>query len=228
VQEFCATLLDHSPAMEANLVVLLEMAEPLLPSPVVQAALLEANEVWLNLHIAAYERLRKTLIEVHERAKLEDEVRAYAGYSTQARDYVESLLKLLGDPATAESAELLRDFIKDAKDIKNELNGTHGALTAQLRDFALRMEGFRDNYANLRRAVFARLTFLASAVPTLSTSARRKEEYRERMQSLQRWVQAKSRGESWSDIRKRVEKLRVMVADEKAAMEKEPPLSKQN
>src|SRR5262249_27779565 len=120
VQEFCASLLNNFPTMEENFTVLLEIAEPLLPSPAIQEARLEANEVWLNLQISAYERLRHTLLEIHPKSKLEDEVREFSGYSTAVSEFFAEFTRLLATPSDAESQQFVRPVVEQCNVLKEQ------------------------------------------------------------------------------------------------------------
>lgn len=222
IQEFCASLLANFPSMDDNIAVLLEIAEPLLPNPDVQQALLEVNEVWLNLQISAYERLRHTLLEIHPKSRLEDEVRAFANYSTRANDFLNEFSKLLSQPSDAESQSAVKSVVDDCGRLREQF-AAHAKLADHLRDFALRMECFRDSYNNLRRAVFGRLTFLSSNLPSLATSMKRKEEYVARMKDLKKWVEVKSQGESWADIHQRVLRIRDLIEEEQRLLAENPP-----
>jgi hypothetical protein len=221
VQEFCASLLNNFGMMQENFSVLLDLAEGLLPSPLVQNALVEANEVWLNLQISAYDRLRHTLLEIHQKSKLEDEVRAFAAYSQQARDFLEDFKQLLSAPTDSESLSLVQPVVEECGRLVADYDQHHSGLATQLSEFSMRMEGLRDNYGNLRRAVFSHLTFLAQTVPTLSASVHRKDEYLQKMTDLKKWVQVKGQGESWGDVRGRVDKIRVMIEEEQKALDEE-------
>jgi hypothetical protein len=112
VQEFCASLLSNFPTMEENFSVLLEVAEPLLPNAEVQNALVETNEVWLNLQVSAYERLRHTLLEIHPKSKLEDEVREFSAYSRRAGEFLDEFSRLLSTPSDAESQSFVQPVVQ--------------------------------------------------------------------------------------------------------------------
>lgn len=217
VQEFCASLLNNFPTMEENFNVLLEVAEPLLPNIDVQNALIETNEVWFHLQVSAYERLRHTILEIHPKSKLEDEVREFNTYSKRVGEFLETFLQLLSSPTDPESQTYVRPLLEQCESLQ-ALYPAHQGLGGQLREFAQRMEATRESYASLRRAVLSRLTFLASSAPALSTSMHRKEEYVARMKDLKKWVEVKSQGESWKDIHQRVLAIRELIEKEQAAL----------
>ena len=220
VQEFCASLLSNFPTMEENFSVLLEVAEPLLPNADVQNALVETNEVWLNLQVSAYERLRHTLLEIHPKSKLEDEVREFSAYSRRAGEFLDDFSRLLSTPSDAESQSFVQPVVQACEALRERFPA-HEGLAAHLRDFSQRMECLRESYNSLRRAVFSRLTFLSSSVPALMTSMRRKEEYVARMKELKRWIDVKSQGESWKDIHQRVLAIRELIEKERQTLTSE-------
>jgi hypothetical protein len=220
VQEFCASLLSNFPTMEENFSVLLEVAEPLLPNADVQNALVETNEVWLNLQVSAYERLRHTLLEIHPKSKLEDEVREFSAYSRRAGEFLDEFSRLLSTPSDAESQSFVQPVVQAGEALRDRFPA-HEGLASHLRDFSQRMECLRESYNSLRRAVFSRLTFLSSSVPALMTSMRRKEEYVARMKELKRWIDVKSQGESWKDIHQRVLAIRELIEKERQTLASE-------
>ncbi|CUG89779.1 Hypothetical protein, putative, partial [Bodo saltans] len=71
VQELCTSFQNNISVMETNLLVLLELSEPFAPNPQVTQALIEVNEVWLNLAVYAFERMRDTLMELHAQSGVE-------------------------------------------------------------------------------------------------------------------------------------------------------------
>lgn len=217
VQEFCASLLGNVPSMEENFTVLLERAEPLLSDTDVQKSLLEANEVWLNLQVSAYERLRHTLLEIHPKSKLEDEVREFSGYSAKIGLFFDHFAQLLSSPSDDESQKFVKPVLEECDKLRADFS-SHSQLSNGMLEFSQRMECLRESYASLRRAVLSRLTFLASSVPALATSMRRKEEYVARMKDLKKWIEIKNQGESWKDIHQRVLSIKSLIETEQAAL----------
>ena len=221
VQEFCASLLNNFPAMEENFTVLLEVAESLLPNVNVENALLEVNEVWLNLQVTACDRLRHTLLEIHPRSKLEDEVRAFSNFSQRAKEFLKEFATLLSTPTDAKSEQLVKPLLEQCKTLEADFV-PYAELSQHLQEFALRMECLRDNNTNLQRAVLGRLTFLSHPSTTcVTTSSRRKEEYLERIKDLKRWIDVKSQGETWADIHARIVKIQTIVDEERKNLQQQ-------
>lgn len=220
VQEFCASLLNNFSTMEENFVVLLEVAEPLLPHSDVQQALIETNEVWFNLQVSAYERLRHTLLEIHPKSKLEDEVREFSNYSRKVHEFLNQFAELLSAPSDPESQGYVRPVLDHCQQLQQMMQG-HTSLHLQLKEFANRMESMRESYDGFRRAALSRLTFLANSAPTLAASMQRKEEYIARMKDLKKWIHVKAQGETWRDIHQRVVAIRELIEKERAALLKE-------
>lgn len=222
LQEFCASLLGNHNVMERNVIGLLEMAEPprLLPRAEVQVALAELSEVWLHLHVSAMERLQRELIEIHDTSRLEDEVRAFAPYSQKAKAFLADFQKLLTQPADNHSRLLMQPMVSAVEELQAE-GKAHEGLSTQLSEFVNTMEGLRGNYLNFRRAVLSRVTFLHGTAPTISASLRRRDEYARRLTALGDWVNAKSRGERWSTVRGRLERLQSMIDSEIEMLKRE-------
>mmetsp|Transcript_33130 Transcript_33130/g.38554 ORF Transcript_33130/g.38554 Transcript_33130/m.38554 type:complete len:474 (-) Transcript_33130:82-1503(-) len=217
IQDFCASLLSNYPTMEENFNVLLEVAEPLLPNSDVQSALVETNEVWFHLQVSAFERLRQTLLEIHPKSKLEDEVREFSLYNRRVREFLDYFQRLLATPSDDESQSFVRPVVDQCRAISVNFP-PHEPLTLQLREFAQRTEAMRESYSSFRRAVLSRLTFLATSAPALAASIQRKDEYMKRMGELKKWIDVKSQGESWRDIHQRVLAIRELIDKEQAAL----------
>jgi hypothetical protein len=222
IQKFCSALETNYPTMEENFDTLCEMGKGLLPNALVEKTMIECNEVWLNLQIFAHEVLQHTLLEIHARSKLEDEVRAFSGYSTRLNGLLKEVKDMLSLPQDEESKEVVRGVVQQTEQLQRDFT-PHLLLADHLRDFSLRMECIRDNYSNLRRTVFGRLTFLSQQqLPLLNTSHRRREEYMSRMKDLKTWVEKKDLGESCSDIYSRVVKLKNLIDEEYEHLRKVP------
>eukprot|EP00759_Apiculatamorpha_spiralis_P031260 PhF_6_TR32973/c0_g1_i1/m.48543 len=214
IQKFCALLENNYSTMEENFDTLCEMGRVILPDSQVEKALIECNEVWLNLQIFAHEVLQHTLLEIHARSKLEDEVRAFAGYSTRFNQLLKEVKDMLSLPQDEESKEVVKAILSQTENLQRDFT-PHLLLADHLRDFSLRMECIRDNYSNLRRTVFGRLTFLSQQhLPLLNTSHRRRDEYVARMKDLKTWVEKKDLGESATDIYSRVLKIKALIDEE--------------
>jgi len=211
IQKFCSALEANYVAMDENFDTLSEMGASLLPNAVVKKTLIECNEVWLNLQIFAHEVLQHTLLEIHVRSKLEDEVRAFSSYSTKLNQLLTEVKTMLNLPQDDESKAVVQAVVAQTDQLQRDL-APHALLPDHLRDFSLRMECIRDNYTNLRRTVFGRMTFLSQQQPALlNASHRRREEYLSRMKDLKGWVEKKAQGESCQDIYNRVLKIKALI-----------------
>lgn len=216
-QEFCSSMLANFASMDKNFQVLLDFTNQLPGDDALQRDMLECNEVWLNLQVSAYERMRHALLEVHPKSKLEDEVREFVSFSDEILDFINKVRELFSNTNDPESDSFVRPVIDEADILLSEY-GMHEGLPRQLQEFCSRMDCLRDGYSNLRRAVLSRLTFLTSSVPALTASMRRKEEYVARMRDLKAWVEVKSQGETWSDIHERILSIKSLIEQEQVSL----------
>eukprot|EP00658_Telonema_sp_P-2_P025471 TRINITY_DN20260_c0_g1_i1.p1 TRINITY_DN20260_c0_g1~~TRINITY_DN20260_c0_g1_i1.p1 ORF type:complete len:172 (-),score=75.28 TRINITY_DN20260_c0_g1_i1:399-914(-) len=152
------------------------------------------------------------------KSKLEDEVREFSSFSTRVGEFLETFSDLLAGPSDPESQQYVQPVVEQCEAIREEY-GMHATLTKQLHDFSTRMESLRESYTNLRRAVLSRLTFLTSAVPALTASMRRKEEYVARLKDLKKWVEVKSQGETWKDINSRIQSIKSLIEREQQTLQ---------
>ena len=204
VQEFCASLILNIETMEENFAHLGDTGEALLPNKMVERALVEVNEVWLNLQITAYERQRHIMLEIHQKSKLENEVRAFSGFSTKLKKFLEETIRVLTLPTDNESIQVVAPVLQQCRQLLNEFS-QHALLADHLSDFSLRMERIRDNYNILRRTVFSKLTFLSTDRRTVDeVSGQRREEYMSKIGEIKAWLKAHSDGESWESIHEKV------------------------
>eukprot|EP00760_Papus_ankaliazontas_P032121 PhM_4_TR5643/c0_g1_i1/m.65725 len=214
IQKFCTALEGNYKTMYDNFEMLCSMGQDLMPNVSVEKTLMECNEVWLNLQIFAHEVLQHTMLEIHARSKLEDEVRAFSTYSTRFNETLKSLHEMFSLPMDDESKAVVASVLEQTEQLQKDFM-PHLLLSDHLKEFSLRMECLRDNYNNLRRTVFARLTFLSQQqLPLLNTSHRRRDEYLSRMRELRTWVDKKDQGESCSDMYDRVLKMKDLIDKE--------------
>ncbi|KAJ9467882.1 hypothetical protein DIPPA_20247 [Diplonema papillatum] len=211
IQEFCASLIRNIGTMEENFAHLAQKGEALLPNKMVERALVEVNEVWLNLQINAYERQRHIMLEIHKKSKLENEVRAFSSFSTKLKRFLEETIKVLEIPTDHESILVVAPVLKHCRELLDEFK-PHALLADHLSDFSLRMEHIRDNYNVLRRTVFSKLTFLSTDRRTVDeVSGQRREEYLNKVHEIKRWVQAHSEGENWDSVHSKVKRVQEIV-----------------
>eukprot|EP00756_Hemistasia_phaeocysticola_P015267 Hpha_TRINITY_DN15396_c6_g2::TRINITY_DN15396_c6_g2_i2::g.88909::m.88909 len=208
-QEFCHSLLMNCGTVEENLKVIWQMGTPLLPDREVEKALVEINEVWLYLQLFAFEQHQRLMYEIHPTAKLEDEVRTFADFTTRLEAYLDTV---------GERAE--EDLVRQCKDLKRDLQ-EHANLPQQLKDFATRMEAIRANYKAFRQHVLAKLTFITDddSRPE-DRAAARQLEYAEKTAEIRAWgnSQGGESAETWKGLHEKVTGLRELVAQQLAAL----------
>eukprot|EP01062_Namystynia_karyoxenos_P074673 TRINITY_DN71610_c0_g1_i1.p1 TRINITY_DN71610_c0_g1~~TRINITY_DN71610_c0_g1_i1.p1 ORF type:complete len:561 (+),score=178.07 TRINITY_DN71610_c0_g1_i1:108-1790(+) len=235
VQEFCDSLAENTPQMEANLQILCDSAETLPPGASGEGELSAVGEVWNSLQLQAFERNLRAVVEVHPHFTLEDEVRRLSDYQQRLADWAAGspdsaaeTLTALTDPAARKAAA---PVAADCKKLKAELQ-VHSKITEQLQCFADRQEALRDSYAQLRRGVCSRLTYLPSdsgsgcGASAEAAAVRRRREYAEHVGEIREWVRHHSRGPQWKELRGAAERLRALCEEEAArhsAPEGEPP-----
>eukprot|EP00759_Apiculatamorpha_spiralis_P022112 PhF_6_TR26431/c0_g1_i1/m.38256 len=212
VQEFCGSLQANNATMEANFLVLSDMAENLLPNETVQKALMEVNEAWFNLQVYTYERLRQCLLDQHQRSKLEEELRSWAQYVAPIKDFLGDVERLLSQPTDEDTIAYLTPAVEATKALSNEFT-PHQIICDHISDFSLRVQVLQDNYANLRRSVFSQLSILCQALSVKMNSWKRKEEYNERLSELMDWVDVKGHTETWKDLLNRVDRVKQLIDD---------------
>eukprot|EP00754_Rhynchopus_humris_P051091 Rhum_TRINITY_DN9333_c0_g1::Rhum_TRINITY_DN9333_c0_g1_i1::g.33036::m.33036 len=229
VQEFCASLIQNIETMEENFAHLGDTGEALLPNKMVERALVEVNEVWLNLQINAYERQRHIMLEIHEKLKLENEVRAFSNFSTKLKKFLEETIRVLEIPDDIDSKQVVAPVLKQCRQLLSEF-APHALLSDHLSDFSLRMERIRDNYNVLRKTVFSKLTFLSTDRRTVDeVSSQRREEYVSKINEIKAWLKAHSDGESWESIHSKVMRIQQIIdrqlapAEDEAVVEEEEP-----
>eukprot|EP01064_Diplonema_japonicum_P023120 TRINITY_DN33571_c0_g1_i1.p1 TRINITY_DN33571_c0_g1~~TRINITY_DN33571_c0_g1_i1.p1 ORF type:complete len:539 (+),score=178.24 TRINITY_DN33571_c0_g1_i1:52-1668(+) len=211
VQEFCASLTQNIGTMEENFAHLGDTGEALLPNKMVERALVEVNEVWLNLQINAYERQRHIMLEIHQKSKLENEVRAFSNFSSKLKRFLEETIKVLNIPTDNESIQVVAPVLNKCRQLLKEFQ-PHALLADHLSDFSLRMEHIRDNYNVLRRTVFSKLTFLSTDRRTVDeVSSQRREEYLNKINEIKGWLRAHSEGENWGSIHDKVKRIQELV-----------------
>jgi hypothetical protein len=211
VQEFCASFYNNTAVMESNFLVLMEMSEALLPSPAVEAQLMELAEVWLGLETQAFEKLRATLLDLHAKSGIEAQTRLWPEFADRFQKFLVESIRVLNIPTDDESVAVAAPLKEAAKELQANLDA-HRLIVAHLSDFALREECLREHYNAIHKAAFSKLTLMTQAFPGLY-SYPRKSEYTDRMAELSDWVEAKSRGQAWKDLLARVDRMKRLIED---------------
>jgi hypothetical protein len=209
IQEFCASLQNNIGVMETNFLVIMEMAEHLVPNPQVEKALIEVAEVWMALEVFAYEKLRTTLVDLHQKSGLEGECKLWAEYSLKFKKFLESAEHLLEMPTDAESKAVTKPVLDNCKQMLAD-HDLHLIIAEHLSDFALREECVKDHYSAIRRTIFSKLTLLTQSFVGHQGYAR-KTEYTDRLAELSDWIECKSQNNAWKDLLARVDKMRKLV-----------------
>ena len=209
IQEFCASLQNNIGRMETNFLVIMEMAEQLVPNPKVEKALIEVAEVWMALEVFAYEKLRTTLVDLHHKSGLEGECKLWAEFSVRFKKFLQDADRLLEMPTDEDSKALTRPTLETCKGLLSD-HDLHLIITEHLSDFSLREECVKDHYAAIRRTIFSKLTLLTQSFVGHQSYAR-KQEYTDRLAELSDWIDCKSQNNAWKDLLQRVEKMRLLV-----------------
>jgi len=216
VQEFCGSLQSNNATMEANFLVLSDMAESLLPSEVVLKALQEVSKAWFSLQVYTYERLRQCLMEQHQKSKLEDELRAWSTFALPVKDYLADVERLLGQPTDDDTIAYIQPYLEACKALINEYT-PHQLIADHVSDFSLRMQCLQDNYAMLRKSVFSAMSIQCQALAVGTTSWKRKEEYSEKLSEMMDWVDVKGHVDTWKDLLVRVDRLKKVIEENESS-----------
>lgn len=212
VQELCTSFQNNISVMETNLLVLLELSEPFAPNPQVTQALIEVNEVWLNLAVYAFERMRDTLMEQHAQSAVEVAAKRWlTEVNDPLRKFLEEAKALLQMPSDKESEAVARPALEKCSALLDDWN-PHAVILEHLSDFNVREECLKEHYAAIRRAVFAKLTLLTQSFHGQVQYPRR-QEYTDRLGELTDWVQCKSQSGAWRQLLSRVEKMRQLIEE---------------
>jgi hypothetical protein len=211
VQEFCASFYNNTNVMESNFLVLMEMAESLLPNAELEGRLMELAEVWLSLETQAFEKLRATLLELHAKSGIEGQTRLWPEFAPRLAKFLVESDRVLSIPTDDVSRNLVEPLKVACKDLQTNADA-HSLIVAHLSDFALREECLKDHYNAIHRAAFSKLTLMTQAFPGLY-SYPRKAEYTDRLSELSDWLEAKSRGQAWKDLLARVDRMKRLIED---------------
>lgn len=221
VQEYCATLVENYPTMSSNFAVLLDSVRDFVRANMapVHTALLEAEEVWLYLQVSAYERLSKTLYEIHPKSPLDVEVAKYASYPEHAAQFLQDLDRFIHAQRNGQVAASDLDALqRGCDDVRTTLTGEFAGLPKEVHNFAQRAHAVRQGYQCFREAVLSRLTYISPAANVVVESKRRQDEFEDCVRELKAWAAEASRGESWRDIYSRISEIKSLIKSEQDAV----------
>lgn len=220
IQEYCRTLAGNYAAMSANFSVLVEGVVPFVAANHAPArrALLEADQVWFHVMVAALERLSRTLFEIHPESLLEDEVDKYTLYPKHLSTTLATVVAFLEQERdrSEEAEAILAECGRLAADVK-----ARQAATAQgLKAFAARSRASRVAYDCFRESILSRLTYAASTpADVVAESRRRQGEFEECVTELKTWAVRQAHGESWRDIYSKIVEIKRTIQREQQYME---------
>ena len=214
IQEFINSFQGNIAVMETNFLVLMELAEPLLPNETVQKLMIDATEVWLGLEVYAFERLNSTVVQQHVESGLEADATAWVDNSERIREFLEGAQRLLEMPTDDESKSLTEPVLATCAGILEDFDA-HNIIVQHLSDFSVREKCLKDYYDAIRRTIFSKIT-LSTQVYNGQYNFDRKQEYMDRLAELSDWVQCKSQSGAWRSLLDRVDKMKMLIEENEA------------
>ena len=214
IQEYSTSFQNNVTVMETNFLVLMELSEPLVPNVAVEDALREVTDVWLHLEIFAYEKLRTTLLDLHQESGLQTEAKMWAEFAVPFKKFLGDAQRLLQMPTDDESRSLTQPVLEFCNALLGE-HDAHSTIVEHLSDFSVREDCLKDHYAAIRRSVFSKLTLLTQSFHAVHNYPR-KQEYTDRLAELTDWVECKSQGNAWKQLLSRVAKMRQLIEENEA------------
>jgi hypothetical protein len=214
IQEFINSFQGNIAVMETNFLVLMELAEPLLPNETVQKLMMDATEVWLGLEVYAFERLNSTVVQQHVDSGMEADAGAWVDNSDRIREFLEGAHRLLEMPTDDESKTLTEPVLATCTGILEDFDA-HNIIVQHLSDFSVREKCLKDYYDAIRRTIFSKMT-LSTQVYNGQYNFDRKQEYMDRLAELSDWVQCKSQSGAWRSLLERVDKMKMLIEENEA------------
>ncbi|CCW60053.1 unnamed protein product [Phytomonas sp. EM1] len=223
IQAFCATLAESYKTMSSNFAVLVQNVYPYVRAnhQPVRQALEEANELWYYLLVFAFERLSKTLLEIHPKSPLDVQVDKYAAYPRHVLSFLDALEEFFDDVSTKKVlfAEDIPGLCARCDEVRMIIQKHESSLVDGAHRFAVRARAMRNAYTFLREALLTRLTFLSSTADIVINSKRRQHEFEECVRELKSWAADQAHGESWRDIYSKIVEIKRMIERENENIE---------
>lgn len=209
IEEFCASFFNNIGVMESNFLVMISMADDVLPNDEVEKAIIEVNEIWIHLSTLAFEKLRTTVMEQHAASGLEQRCRAWPEFARRLKPFLLDAEKLLSLPSDEESVAVAAPLKESCRQLQADLE-PHLLIVEHLGDFSLRHECLKDHYNAMRKTVFSKSTAKTLALQGQFAYAR-KQEYTDRLAELNDWVDCKTQSEAWVTLLARVEQMKKLI-----------------
>ncbi|ORC92805.1 uncharacterized protein TM35_000021310 [Trypanosoma theileri] len=219
IREFCASFVSNVAVMDTNFLVLLERSETLMDNSAVREALVEVNRAWMQLAVAAYEKMCRGVREDHVRSGVE----VACGWWLNTFE------------------PHLRRVLVEARDISNHPDMSHEPLLVAIRersgmllrglsgprtivrhisDFTVRMGCMAPHEKALREVLLARFSLLAQ---TLIGDAKYpgQREYMDRLCELSEWLDAHAASGAYMQLLQRVDYLRDLAREQLNLLQRE-------
>ncbi|RNF12350.1 hypothetical protein TraAM80_00361 [Trypanosoma rangeli] len=212
IQEFSASFMSNAAVMDTNFLVLLERSTHLVSNRAVREALVVVNRAWMELAIAVYDTMQHALKKEHADSGVEAGCRWWvdAFEPRLQRTLIEagdiaSHAEMQSEPLMqaiyARSVALLRDLASPR------------IIALHISNFTERMDSVAPHEEALREALLMRLSLLTQTlVGDFKYPGHR--EYADRLREVSDWVDAEAKGVVYTQLMRRVERLRSMVEAE--------------
>ncbi|KAH9577646.1 hypothetical protein LSM04_001131 [Trypanosoma melophagium] len=212
VREFCASFFSNVSVMDTNFLVLLERSETMMDNIAAREALVEVNRAWMQLAVAAYEKMCHGVREEHVKSGVEAACRWWMStFEPHLRRVLLETRGISNHPDMAHEP-LLVAMRERSGALLRDLNGPR-TIIRHISDFTVRMECLAPHERALREALLARFSLL---VQTLIGDAKYpgQQEYMDRLREVSEWLDANATSSAYIHLLKRVDRLRILAAEQ--------------
>lgn len=214
IQEYTNSFQSNITVMETNFLVLMELAEPLLPNKEVNAMLEEVIEVWLSLQVFAFEKLTATLMAQHEASGIEADLSRWLEHEGNIVLFLNKAREVLTMPVDDESREVTQPILDQCEKLLADVE-SFNIIASHLSSFTLREANLKEYYDAIRRTIFSKLT-ISTQVYNGQYAFPKKQSYMDRLAELNDWVDCKSQNSAWKQLLQRVDNMKGLIEENKA------------
>lgn len=214
IQEYTNSFQSNITVMETNFLVLMELAEPLLPNKEVNKVLEDVIEVWLSLQVFAFEKLNATIMEQHEASHIEADLNRWLEHEGNVVSFLNKAREVLSMPVDDESKEVTQPILETCDKLLADIE-SFSIIVGHLSSFTLREANLKEYHDAIRRTIFSKLT-LTTQVYNGQFSFPRKQEYMDRLAELNDWVDCKSQNNAWKQLLQRVDHMKTLIEENKS------------
>ncbi|ESL07819.1 hypothetical protein TRSC58_04488 [Trypanosoma rangeli SC58] len=212
IQEFSASFMSNAAVMDTNFLVLLERSVHLVSNRAVREALVVVNRTWMELAIAVYDGMLHALKNEHTNSDVEAGCRWWV--DTFEPHFRRTLVEAddIASHAEMQSEPLMQTIHARSVALLQAL-ASFRTTALHISNFTERMDSIAPHEAALREALLMRLSLLTQTlVGDVKYPGHR--EYADRVREVSDWVDAEAKGVVYTQLIRRVERLRSMVEAE--------------